>query len=51
MSDKNLILVTILAELIAVNEYLRERGNKQVCTVLDDIVEDFRIVLCNSKQK
>ena len=40
-----------LAELVAVNEYLRERGNEQVCSMLDGIIEGFRIVLCNSKQK
>lgn len=51
MLDKDLILVVGLAELVAVNEYLRERGNKQVCSVLDGIVKSFQIVLSNSKQK
>lgn len=51
MLDKDLVLVISLAELIAVNEYLRECGNKQVCSVLDGIVEGFQIILCNSKQK
>lgn len=51
MLDKDLILVVGLAELVAVNEYLRERGNEQVCGVLDGIVKGFQIVLCNSKQK
>ena len=49
MLDKNLILVVGLAELVAVNEYLRERGDEQVCSVLDGIVKVFRLVLCNSK--
>jgi len=48
MLDKDLILVV---GLVAVNEYLRERGNEQVCSVLDGIVKGFQIVLCNSKQK
>ena len=51
MLDKNLILVVGLAELVAVNEYLRERGDEQVCSVLDGIVKGFQIALCNSKQK
>lgn len=51
MLDKNLILVVGLAELVAVNEYLRERGDEQVCSVLDGVVNGFQIVLCNSKQK
>ena len=51
MLDKNLILVVGLAGLVAVNEYLRERGDEQVCSVLDGIIKGFQIVLCNSKQK
>ena len=51
MLDKDLILVVGLAELVAVNEYLRERGDEQVCSVLDGIVKGFQIALCNSKQK
>lgn len=51
MLDKNLILVVGLAELIAVNEYLRERGDEQVCSVLDGVIKGLQIVLCNSKQK
>lgn len=51
MLDKDLILVVILAEIIAVNEYLRERGDKHVCAVLDSVINDFRTVLRSSKQK
>ena len=51
MLDKNLVLAVGLAELIAVNEYLRERGDEQVCSVLDGVIKGFQIVLCNSKQK
>lgn len=51
MLDKDLILVVSLAELVAVNEYLRERGDEHVCTVLDSVVDVLRTVLCNSKQK
>lgn len=51
MLDKDLLLLVSLAELIAVNEYLRERGDERVCSVLDGIIKCFQIVLCNSKQK
>lgn len=51
MLDKDLILVVGLAKLVAVNEYLREHGNEQVCSVLDGVIKGFQIVLCNSKQK
>lgn len=40
-----------LSKLVAVNEYLRERGDEQVCSILDCVVSGFQIVLCNSKQK
>lgn len=51
MLDNNLILMVNLSKLVAVNEYLRERGDKQVCSVLDGVVDAFQTVLCNSKQK
>lgn len=51
MLDKNLILAVGFAQLVAVNEYLRERGDEQVCSVLDAIIKCFQTVLCNSKQK
>jgi hypothetical protein len=49
MLDDNLILMVNLSKLVAVNEYLRERGDEQVCSILDGIVDGFKTVLCNSK--
>ena len=49
MLDEKLVLMVNLSTLIVVNEYLRERGNEQVCSVLDGIVKGFQNVLCNSK--
>lgn len=51
MLDDNLILMVNLSKLVAINEYLRERGDEQVCIILDGIVNGFQTVLCNSKQK
>lgn len=51
MLDDNLFFMVNLSKLVAVNEYLRERGDKHVCIVLDSIVKGFQTVLCNSKQK
>lgn len=51
MLDEKLVLMVNLSKLVAVNEYLRERGDEQVCSVLDGIIKGFQIVLCNSKQK
>lgn len=51
MLDKDLILVVGLAELVAVNEYLRERGDEHVCFVLNRIISSLQDVLSNSKQK
>lgn len=51
MLDKDLTLLVGLAELVAVNEYLRERGDEHVCIVLDNVVDAFKTVLHNSKQK
>lgn len=49
MLDEKLVLMVNLSKLIVVNEYLRERGNEQVCSVLDGIVKGFQNVLYNSK--
>lgn len=49
MLDEKLVLMVNLSKLVAVNEYLRERGDEQVCSVLDGIIKGFQIVLCNSK--
>lgn len=51
MLDEKLLLMVNLSKLVAVNEYLRERGDEHVCIVLDSIVKGFQTVLCNSKQK
>lgn len=51
MLDYNLILMVNLSKLVAVNEYLRERGDEHVCIVLDSVVNDLQTVLCNLKQK
>lgn len=50
MLDDDLILMVNFSKLVAVDEYLRERGDEQVCSILDDVVDGFRIVLCNSKK-
>lgn len=51
MLDDNLFFMVNLSKLVAVNEYLRERGDEHVCIVLDSIVKGFQTILCNSKQK
>lgn len=51
MLDNDLILMVNISKLVAINEYLRERGDEQVCSVLDGVVNGFQTVLCNSKQK
>lgn len=51
MLDEKLVLMVNLSKLVAVNEYLRERGDEHVCIVLDSVIDGFQTVLCNSKQK
>lgn len=51
MLDEKLVLMVNLSKLIAVSEYLRERGDEHVCIVLDSIVNSFRDTLSNLKQK
>lgn len=51
MLDEKLVLMINLSKLVAVSEYLRERGDEHVCIVLDRIVNGFQDVLFNSKQK
>lgn len=51
MSDDIFILMVNLAKLVAVNEYLREYGNKQICDELDSVVAGFTTVTYNLKQK
>lgn len=49
MLDDKLFLMVGLSKLVAVNEYLRESGNKLVCAILDDVVDAFQTVLRDSK--
>lgn len=51
MLDKKLVLMVNIAKLVAVSEYLRERGGEHVCIVLDRIVDGLQDALFNSKQK
>ena len=51
MLDEKLVLMVSLSKLIAVSEYLRERGDEHVCFVLDRIINCLQDVLSNSKQK
>ena len=51
MSDDILTLMVNLAKLVAVNEYLREYGNKQICDELDSVIAGFTAVTYNLKQK
>lgn len=51
MVDKNLILLVNFSKLVAVNEYLRDRGDEQICYILDGVVRGFQIVLFDSKTK
>lgn len=51
MLVEKLVLMVNLSKLVAVNEYLRERGDGHVCVVLDGVINGFQSVLCNSKQK
>ena len=57
MLDEKLFFMVNLSRLIAVSEYLRERGDKYVCIILDSIINDFRDqgqdqdTLLNLKQK
>jgi len=51
MLDNDLILMVCYSKLVAVDEYLRKRGNEQVCTVLDGIIDGLQTVLRNLEQK
>lgn len=51
MLDEKFVLMINLSKLVAVSEYLRERGDEHVCFVLDRIVNCLKDVLSNSKQK
>lgn len=51
MLDEKFVLMVNLSKLVAVSEYLRERGDVHVCIVLDRIVNSLQDALSNSKQK
>lgn len=51
MLDDDLILMICYSKLVAIDEYLLKRGNKQVCTILDGIIDGLQTVLCNLEQK
>lgn len=51
MLDEKLILMVNLSKLIAVSEYLRERGDEHVSVILDRVASIFQDVLSNLKQK
>jgi hypothetical protein len=51
MLDEKLVLMVNLSKLVAVSEYLRERGDEHVCIVLDSVVNGLQNALFNLKQK
>lgn len=51
MLDEKLVLMVNISKLVAVSEYLRERGDEHICIVLDNIVNGFQDTLSNLKQK
>lgn len=51
MSDEKLILMVSLSKLVAVSEYLRERGDERISSILNGVVEVLQNVLSDLKQK
>lgn len=51
MMDNDLILMVCYSKLVAVDEYLLKRGNEQVCTILDGVIDGIRTVLQNLEHK
>lgn len=51
MLDEKFVLMVNLSKLVAVSEYLRERGDEHICIFLDGIVNGLQDVLSNLKQK
>ena len=43
MSDDSFVLMVNLSKLVAVNEYLRERGDDKVCVVLIVLLMVFKL--------
>nr|DAR76184.1 MAG TPA: hypothetical protein [Microviridae sp.] len=51
MSDEKLLLMVNLSKLVAVSEYLRERGDERISAILDEVIEILQDVLSDLKQK
>ena len=51
MLDNNLVLMVCSSKLVAIDEYLLKRGNEQVCTILDSVIDDLQIVLRNLERE
>lgn len=51
MSDEKLFLMVSISKLVAVSEYLRERGNERIGSILDGVVETLQCVLPDLKRK
>lgn len=51
MLDEKLVFMVNLSKLVAVSEYLRERGDEHVSTILDRVASVFQDMLSNLKQK
>jgi len=49
--DNDLILMVCYSKLVAINEYLLKRGNEQVCTILDGVIDGIQSVLQHLEQK
>lgn len=51
MSDEKLLFMVNLAKLVAVSEYLRERGDERISAILNGVVEILQDVLSDLKLK
>lgn len=51
MLDNDLILLVCYSKLVAIHEYLLKRGNEQVCTIIDGVIEDLQNVLRSLEKK
>lgn len=49
--DNDLILMVCYSKLVAINEYLLKRGDEQVCTILDGVIDGIQTVLQHLEQK
>ena len=49
--DDYLILMVCYSKLVAINAYLLKRGNEQVCTILDGVIDGIQTVLQHYEQK